>query len=156
MDRSLAVLLADASERFLGDALGRLDAAGYGGMSVSHAFAVQLIDGGVVTITALADVMRMTPQAVSAIINQLDDRGLVARSRSAGDARTWILSLTGDGRRLATEISVALRDAEHAWTDLVGAGRMADVKGALAAYVGDGPPAAASPARRRTRRVRLV
>ena len=156
VDPSLTALLVDASERFLGEALGRLDAAGYGGLSVSHAFTIQLIEAGVATITALSAAMRMTPQAVSAIVNQLDERGLVTKGRQQGDARTRILSLTDDGRHLADEITAALRGVEGDWADLIGVQRLTDVKSALAAYVSEGSRATPALARRRPRRVRFV
>ena len=156
MDRSIAALLVDASERFLGDALGRVDSAGYGGLSVSHAFAVQLIGSGVATITALSGAMRMTPQAVSALVNQLAERGFMVKGRKAHDARARILTLTGEGGRLAAEIAGALRDIEQEWSDLVGAERLADVSAALGAYVSDGQDANPAPARKRLRRVRIV
>ena len=156
MGLSIAALLVDASERFLGDALGRLDSAGYGGLSVSHAFAVQMIGSGVATITALSEAMRMTPQAVSAIVNQLQLRGFVAKGRLENDARARILTLTRDGDQLAAEIASALRDIEQEWADLVGAQRLADLAAALDAYVSGGPDARPAPARKRLRRVRIV
>ncbi len=156
MGPSIAALLVDASERFLGDALGRVDNAGYGGLSVSHAFAVQLIGSGVATITALSGAMRMTPQAVSALVNQLAERGFVVKGRKAHDARARILTLTGEGDQLATVIAIALRNIEREWSDLIGAERLADVAAALDAYVAGGPDAQAARARKRLRRVRIV
>ncbi len=156
MKPSIAALLVDASERFLGDALGRLDGAGFHGLSVSHAFAAQLIESGVATITALSEAMRMTPQAVSAIVNQLAERGLVVRGRQATDGRAKVLTLTEEGGRLAAAVAGALRDVEREWADLVGDQRLGDVKAALEMYVSDADLASSVPSRRRHRRVRLV
>ncbi len=153
---SMAALLVDASERFLGEALARLDEAGYGGLSVSHAFATQLIAAGVTTITALARAMRMTPQAVSAIANQLERKGYVVRARGENDARAKLLGLTEDGRQLAGAIAGALAEVERAWADMVGSERLADVRAALDAYVSAATPAETPLARRRCRRVRIV
>lgn len=155
MGPSLAVLLIDASERFLGAALDRLEAAGYRGLSVSHAFAVQLIGDDVATITALSVAMRMTPQAVSAIVNQLEGRELVAKSRRAGDARARDLSLTEEGRRLALTITATLLELEGEWAELIGEPRLADARGALEAYVAEAPGGGPIPERRRSRRVRI-
>ena len=153
---SIAALLVDASERFLGEALGRLESAGFPNLSVSHAFAMQLIDAGVTTITALADVMRMSPQAVSAIVDQLEARGYVARTRQADDARAKVLALTAAGRSLAAAIAGSLAEAEAEWADLVGRERLADVAAALHAYVADGASSGAARVPRRQRRVRIV
>lgn len=146
----------DASERILGDALGRLDEAGFRGLSVSHAFAVQLIESGVATITALSEAMRMTPQAVSAIVSQLAERGFVLRGRQEKDARAKVLTLTETGRRLAAAIGSALDEVEGEWAALVGEQRLADVRAALDTYVSDGSRSYSMPARRRQRRVRIV
>lgn len=156
MSPSIAALLVDASERILGEALGRLEQAGFRGLSVSHAFAVQLIESGVATITALSKAMRMTPQAVSAIVNQLAERGFVLRGRQERDARARLLTLTEEGRRLAAAIGSALSEVEKEWAGLVGDQRLADVKAALVTYVSDGPRLYSTPPRRRQRRVRFV
>ncbi len=152
----MAALLVDASERFLGEALARLDEAGYGGLSVSHAFAVQLVAAGVTTITALARTMRMTPQAVSAIVNQLERRGYVDRARGESDARAKLLGLTEDGRQLAGAIAGALTEVEGGWADIVGNERLAGVKATLEAYVSTAMPVETPLAPRRHRRVRFV
>jgi len=156
MSRSIAALLVDASERMLGDALGRLEQAGFRGLSASQAFAIQLIESGVATITALSEAMRMTPQAVSAIVNHLVERGFVLRARQEKDARARLLTLTEDGRRLAVAILSALSEAEQEWADLVGDQRLADVRAALETYVADGSPSSSAQGRRRQRRVRFV
>ena len=153
---SLVSLLVDATERYLADALGRLDELGFGGVTVSHAFAVQLVGAGVTTITALAEAMRMTPQAVSSIVNQLEARALVVRGRAEQDARAKTLTLTVEGRRLAEAIATVLADGEGAWAELVGAERLEDVRATLATYVADAASAAGPTGRRRQRRVRLV
>ncbi len=155
MTTPIAALLVDACEQFLAEALGRLDEAGHRGLSVSHAFAVQLIDGGVTTITTLAASMRMTPQAVSVIVDQLAARGLVERQRQPNDARAKILSLTADGLLLSMEIAAALDGAEQGWRELVGGRRLEELLATLEMYVAAGPSRAPSAIRRR-RRVRVV
>ena len=152
----MAALLVDASERFLGEALARLDAAGFGGLTVSHAFAIQLIEAGVSTNTALSHAMRMTPQAVSAIVDQLLAGGFVAKHRGPSDARARLLTLTEEGRRLAAAIAKALADAERVWIDLVGRQPLREVRAALETYVADGSQAGPDQPRRGQRRVRFV
>ena len=154
---SLASLLVDATERSLTDALGRLDELGFRGLTVSNAFAVQLVGAGVATITALAEAMRMTPQAVSTIVNQLEARALVMRGRSGRDARAKTLTLTDEGQRLADAIAAALADGERAWAELVGAERLSDLRATITAYLADpAPVGGAASGRRRPRRVRIV
>ncbi|MFC3985206.1 MarR family winged helix-turn-helix transcriptional regulator [Streptosporangium jomthongense] len=47
----------------------------------------------------LARHLRLSPNSVTTLVNALYARGLVTRSRVAGDARAFALSLTADGQR---------------------------------------------------------
>jgi DNA-binding MarR family transcriptional regulator len=51
-----------------------------------------------------------------ALIDELEDRGLVSRERDPGDRRNYAISLTGEGRRLLTELARVARQHEHAIT----------------------------------------
>jgi DNA-binding MarR family transcriptional regulator len=51
-----------------------------------------------------------------ALIDELEDRGLVARDRDPGDRRNYAISLTDEGRRLLTELGRVAGQHEHAIT----------------------------------------
>jgi DNA-binding MarR family transcriptional regulator len=51
-----------------------------------------------------------------ALIDELEDRGLVARDRDPGDRRNYAISLTDEGRRLLTELGRVAGRHEHAIT----------------------------------------
>jgi DNA-binding MarR family transcriptional regulator len=155
METPLVALLVAASERALAQALEALDAAGFPGLTPSHALAIQLVEAGVVTTRDISLAMRMTPQAVSAIADQLEARGFVARQRSEADARAKTLSLTANGTRLAAAIAASLAAVEREWSSLIGQTQYATLLGALGAWVQAGEPAQAKNPRGRRRRVRI-
>jgi DNA-binding MarR family transcriptional regulator len=62
------------------------------------------------TAGALARAAELNPASVTAMVDQLEARGLVARRRDAQDRRVCWISLTSDGHRQVNE----LRDSWHA------------------------------------------
>lgn len=59
-------------------------------------------DAGPVTPTRLADATGTAPSVVSRALGRLEDAGLVARTRNAGDRRSVLVTVTGRGRRRIT------------------------------------------------------
>ena len=64
----------------------------------------------------LADALGMHAPRLVALIDELEDRGLVARDRDPGDRRNYAISLTDEGRRLLTELGRVARQHERAIT----------------------------------------
>jgi DNA-binding MarR family transcriptional regulator len=64
----------------------------------------------------LADALGMHAPRLVALIDELEDRGLVARDRDPGDRRNYAISLTDEGRRLLTELGRIAGQHEHAIT----------------------------------------
>lgn len=65
---------------------------------------------------ALADALDMHATRLVALIDELERRGLVQRSRDPTDRRSYALLLTDDGRRMRTRLSEIAREHEHALT----------------------------------------
>lgn len=55
---------------------------------------------GKCTSTELADAFDVNKSAITAIINRMDDRGLIQRTRDEDDRRVVYLTLTKDGKEL--------------------------------------------------------
>ena len=64
----------------------------------------------------LADALGMHAPRLVALIDELEDRGLVARDRDPADRRNYAISLTDEGRRLLVELGRVARQHEHAIT----------------------------------------
>jgi DNA-binding MarR family transcriptional regulator len=65
---------------------------------------------------ALADALGMHAPRLVALIDDLEDRGLVQRSRDPADRRNYALSLTEAGRKTMTRIATVARQHERAVT----------------------------------------
>jgi DNA-binding MarR family transcriptional regulator len=65
---------------------------------------------GPVTPTGLADASGTAPSVVSRALRRLEEAGLVARTRDAGDRRSVLVTVTGKGRRRVTAFSERLAD----------------------------------------------
>lgn len=54
-------------------------------------------------VTTLADADRSSQPTVSGVVRQLEEQGLVAKTRDATDARRTVVTLTTEGRRRLLE-----------------------------------------------------
>jgi DNA-binding MarR family transcriptional regulator len=54
-------------------------------------------------VTTLADADRSSQPTVSGAVHQLEEQGLVAKTRDATDARRTVVTLTAEGRRVLVE-----------------------------------------------------
>ncbi len=64
----------------------------------------------------LANALGMHAPRLVALIDELEDRGLVARERDPGDRRNYAISLTDEGRRLLAQLGRVARQHEQAIT----------------------------------------
>jgi DNA-binding MarR family transcriptional regulator len=64
----------------------------------------------------LADALGMHPPRLVALIDELEDRGLVARARDPDDRRNYAISLTDEGQRVLAKLSAVAREHEVAIT----------------------------------------
>lgn len=102
----------------------------------------------------LADRAGIEPPTVSRQVGSLRERGLVERRRSGRDARTVRISLTAEGRALATRLTAVSRQVERDYLQPLTA---EEARGFLAALlaVREAALAAAPPTRTRLRKARL-
>jgi DNA-binding MarR family transcriptional regulator len=75
---------------------------------------VQLHDDGEVGQRELGELMEIDPSVLVTLLNPLEERGLVARTRSTFDRRKHTVALTAAGRRHLAEAVAAQRAAEDA------------------------------------------
>ncbi len=69
-------------------------------LAVTDFWALTWIDSGESSPTGLGRLLAVSPAGITQLLDRLERRGLLRRSRSAGDRRATVLSLTAEGRRL--------------------------------------------------------
>ncbi len=68
---------------------------------------------GAVTASELGAAMGSKPSSVTSILDRLEGRGLVTRGPRPGDRRAVNVSLTAAGRKVAQQVSRAVREVER-------------------------------------------
>jgi DNA-binding MarR family transcriptional regulator len=79
----------------------------------------------------LARIERFTPPAVSRVVGALEDRGLVVRKPSPDDARSTLVEITDEGRRLLVEIRTEQANAVAELLGVLDDDELETVSGAL-------------------------
>jgi len=149
------VLLASACERILAEVFESLEAAGHPRLGASQSFMLRLAGPEGSTVSRMAELTRMTPQAVSKAVDQLVALGLAERTPDPVDGRVKRVRQTRTGRQVARSIDDTLARIEEEWRGGVGDRRLATMRACLEAFVTAGDPPA--PARTsRTMRIRLT
>jgi DNA-binding MarR family transcriptional regulator len=61
-----------------------------------------VMEQGETTHSRMVEETELTPASISTMVDQLEIQGLVQRRRDSTDGRVWWISLTDDGRAVAT------------------------------------------------------
>lgn len=80
------------------------------GMRPTRVLLMELVDRGIDSPSQIAELLEAVPPAVTAIVNELIERGWLERASDPNDRRRVHLHLTAPGRG-------ALHDMRSAWTD---------------------------------------
>jgi DNA-binding MarR family transcriptional regulator len=121
---------------------GALAKAGYGDLRVSDGYLVQHLQQGPVTIGELAGKLGITAQGVSKIVIEMERKGYVSRTPSAGDQRRRLVDLTEKGWDAIRATRQARAHVNHELRAKLGPGaqafldqihHLAETSGALAA-----------------------
>jgi DNA-binding MarR family transcriptional regulator len=101
MQTNTGFLLAKAAQRFNELLTERFAARGFADVRAAWgSVLVPLFDQDGRRLGDLADAARLSKQAITGLVNQCEEAGLVARERDPGDGRAFRISLTARGRRL--------------------------------------------------------
>ena len=118
---------------------------GHGGLSVTHEFAMQAIDGGAADAAGLARALGVTRQAAAKTIAALEALGYVVRTPDPGDARRKRLVVTERGHDAIAIGARGFDSLYERWRAMVG-GERADA--AIAALQEISAPRVVGPAER--------
>lgn len=105
----LADELITASRTFVGIAVRSLAAAPVDLTVPQHRALVLVASGRVTSIGDLADELGVNQSNASRLVGRLARTGLLARHRSAADARTVVLKVTAEGRRTLEAVAQCRR-----------------------------------------------
>jgi DNA-binding MarR family transcriptional regulator len=75
-------------------------------LAVTDFWALTAIADGETSPTALGHLLAVTPANMTQLLDRLELRGLIRRSRNPGDRRATVLALTAEGRQLQRRAGV--------------------------------------------------
>jgi len=84
------------------------------------------------TVTALADLMGMTKQAASKLVDAMEDAGYVRRVTAERDGRQRPVEITARGRQLLESVEQIYRELEAGWAKRIGRQEVERMRSALA------------------------
>jgi DNA-binding MarR family transcriptional regulator len=130
-------LLNVAFDEFCEELERRVAATPYGDIRISHGCVFGNIDPDGTRLTDLAERARMTKQSVGEVASDLEQRGYVERVPDPSDGRAKIIRLTERGHA-AQALGVGLiNEIEQEWAEQFGAERVAALRDALEAIIGE-------------------
>jgi DNA-binding MarR family transcriptional regulator len=141
----LPQLLSQAFDRVMDDLYDHLVQAGFGDLRATHCLHVfRHMDCGGTRPSTLARRAGMTPQAMSELVAYLEARGYVRRVADPSDGRGRVVVYADRGTEAAEAATQFFAAQDVRWAAVVGDDRLAEVKSALAAVLGEAPDAGAS------------
>ncbi|MGC2289350.1 MAG: MarR family transcriptional regulator [Thermoplasmata archaeon] len=92
-------------------------------LAVTDFWALSWIASGIASPTALGRLLAVTPAGMTQLLDRLEDRGLIGRTRNPGDRRASLLTLTAKGHELQRRTGGRTsRFLDHLATELSPAG----------------------------------
>jgi DNA-binding MarR family transcriptional regulator len=129
---NVGFLLAKATERFNGLLLERFAAAGYPEVRASFgSVLVPLFASGELRLGQIAEAARLSKQAMTSLVRQCEEAGLVERVRDPDDGRAFRVSLTARGRRFQAVAEDVMRELDSLLADALGTRKRDALTGAL-------------------------
>jgi DNA-binding MarR family transcriptional regulator len=127
-------ILGNAVTRFEARVLALMEEAGYTGTRPSHVNLTRHLDLEGTRITELARRARMTNAAMTELIDQCEQLGLVLREADPADARARVVRFTEEGRLWLAAFGKALQKAERELVREIGEPAAQALYGSIACY----------------------
>ena len=119
-DVPLARLFAMAFRYLIDELHARLADRRWPEMRPPYGFVLVAARDRALTSGTIAELMGMTKQAASKLVDAMEGEGYVSRRVDGGDARAKLVELTPRGHELLTAVEEVYADLEAEWTAVVG------------------------------------
>jgi DNA-binding MarR family transcriptional regulator len=110
LSESSSFLLATLGADVKNKAIARVEEAGY--ELYDYSVLAILAEGDRETQSAIADALGLDPSRLVALLDSLEQRGLVLRQRDPHDRRRYVISITADGKRVHSLLRKLIREVE--------------------------------------------
>ncbi|MFB9208805.1 MarR family winged helix-turn-helix transcriptional regulator [Nonomuraea spiralis] len=127
----LSTLLTRARDIVLEGLHQQLVDEGFEGIRHVHGSVFRFIDAEGSRLTTLADRSGLTKQAISELVDDLEDHGYLERVADEADRRAKIIRLTDQGRTAQAAAERILADVEQRWSRHLGSDRVAMLRHTL-------------------------
>jgi DNA-binding MarR family transcriptional regulator len=129
-------LLRRVSQRYRNATTAALAVAGFADLSQRGYWALTALAGGASDASQLVDLLGVTKQAVSKVINVVVMSGFVDRETDPLDRRRTLLQLTSKGAKAVAVIEEAVQATEQELANELGPAALEDLTRMLAQLVG--------------------
>jgi DNA-binding MarR family transcriptional regulator len=140
----LAVLLLGGFNAMVDEVVAELERRGHPGVTASHEFALQAIDGGAQNASELGRDLGVSRQAAAKSIAALEELGYVERETDPSDGRRKQLIVTARGYEMVRIGGEVFDDMRARWSAQLGREQLDVLESGLRALVGPGRERAAS------------
>ncbi|MDC2863613.1 MarR family winged helix-turn-helix transcriptional regulator [Bacillus sp. BP-3] len=123
-DLDLTSILSLSYSTLIDELHDRLSELGFGDIRPAHGFMFKRINPAGATGIELAEYLGITKQAVSKMVDYLEERGYVIRQTHPTDKRGKIIVLTEQGCLVMKTKEEIVAEIEQRWIEKIGAERM--------------------------------
>jgi DNA-binding MarR family transcriptional regulator len=136
LHRHIGQLLRDAFRLFEEElAAGLADARERLGLRPVHNAVLSYLDRDGTRASVLAERARLSRQAITQLVDELEELGVVVRDPDPDDGRAKIIRYTPAAREVCDAAREVIAAIESRWADLLGADRYAELRADLATLV---------------------
>ena len=116
----LARLFGMAVRSLVDDLHLRMADHGYTDIRPAFGFVLNMVREGGATVVGIAELLGVTKQAASKIVDSMEDAGLVHRAPHGEDGRSKLVVLTDEGRKFLRTAESIYADLEEDWAAVIG------------------------------------